>query len=311
MFPYLAILKEAWEYTKKNTWLWAFGIFVSGLSILNAVEVRLPHIHRHSRAVIREATFWLFHHPTALNIIVVSVLVVSFATLFCAGLSRAAIVWSAAQQSEEAKKEINFRLAVAQAMPYAARIMGLQFLVTWVFVVLLLVFSTPVYFLFWAHASWQALSLLFLGIVIFVPAAVVFGFLHLYGPIFIVLYDERINSALALAWDLLRSQFKESVILSAFLIGLEVLVSAAVAFTLTLAGLPIAVLIGLLLGLGLKFVAAGILTAAILAALIYVIVLKAGVAVFQNITWVLAVLQMVKTKRLPEKAEAFASEPAS
>ncbi|TSA46192.1 hypothetical protein D4R52_01020, partial [bacterium] len=177
--------------------------------------------------------------------------------------------------------------------------------------ILLGIFSIPIFYLFSIGAIGRAAVLVMLGLAIFIPAGIVIGFLHLYGPIFIVLYDSNILTAIGLAFNLIVHKLWESLLLAAFIIGLNIFFLMVVVFSLVLLMLPVGVL-GLLLYYAGFDVALGLLIlGSIIVSILYVIVWFAGFTVFQNAAWVIAVDQMVKSIKSPEKAMAVpAAEPA-
>ena len=312
MFPYLDILKKAYELARKHLWLWVWGLFLSGITIVNLSSFRLPRAGRHFRAIAEEwllrqnddATLWLT--PT--------VLIVLLLLLVLYGLAKTAAVWAAGEFLKPPpgpKVPPTLKISFLAAKKYFAAVLGQQILITLVFILLLLLFALPVYYLFLAEAVARAIVLLMFAVVIFIPVTLVFGFLHLFGPIFIVLYERGINESLALSFRLIRQKFKECIVLSAFLIGLEILLVAMTAASLLIFALPVVLLYFSLMWLGFSYSALLISGAGFFIAGLYAIVLKSGFAIFTNIAWVLAVQEMVRTQKFPEEAKALAAEPAA
>lgn len=312
MFPYLDILKKAYELARKHLWLWVWGFFLSGITIVNLSSFRLPGAGRHFRALAEE---WLAkqNYDAALWF-TPTVLAGLLLLLVLYGLAKTATVWAAGELLKPPAQQRIFptlKRSFLAAKKHFAPVLGQQILITLVFALLLLLFALPIYYLFLAEAVARAIVLLILAVAIFLPVTLIFGFLHLFGPIFIVLYERDINESLALSFRLIRQKFKECIVLSAFLIGLEILFVAAVAFSLILFALPVAILLLPLIWLNFPLSVLVITGTAFFAAGLYAIVLKSGFAIFTNIAWVLAVQEMVKTQKFPAEAKALAAEPVA
>lgn len=316
MFPHLAILKQAYEIVRRRYFLWVWGLFLGGTTILNlsgAAMKRLP-VWRWEK-IAAAYTAWLARQdPETASWLLLAALAVPLVLIVIFGLSKGAVIWSAgelAKKTADRPQQPTLRTSFAAGKKFLWPVAGLQILTTIVLVLLLLIFAFPIYYLTTAGAAAQATILLLLALVIMLPTIVIFGFIHLFGPIFIVLYGRGINQALALSFGLLRHKMKDSLVLAAFLIGLEILFFLALAFSLLVAALPVAALLLLLAWLKLfaAFWTVGI--GAFVAAVIYVIVLKAGFAAFANITWVLALGEMIGTIKSEEPEPALARQPAA
>lgn len=320
-FPYFEIVKKAYELTVKNPWLWIFGLFIGGTTGFNlgSFNYVLPPPAINDYFAVKEsyeaASSWVTAHPQEFAWLVALILLVGFVLLILSGLSRAAVIWATAKMTaaEKEPEPSGFKKTLREAQRFLWPIVGLQICITAGFLLIFLLFLAPIVYLFAVNAIGRAIVLLFLALVILLPTSIVFIFLHRYGPIFIVLFSQRISQALQLSFSLLRQKIRESLILAAFLVGLSFLFLLGLTFALILFSLPIS-LLGLLLvklELGLAFYT--LLVGSVITGIVFTIVLSAGFAVYQNIAWVLAVQELVKTVKKPaEKAkEAFAPEPAA
>ncbi len=318
-FPYFEIVKKAYELTVKNPWLWVFGLFIGGTLGLNlgsfnyAMPRRLPGEYSQLRGDYQTAYSWITSHLQEFAAFALLVLAAAFVLIVLSGLSRAAVIWGSLKLVDEDKEaKINFKTSVREGGKFLWPVVGLQICITAAFFMLLGVFLGPVLYLFLQGAVGRAAVLVLLALVILFPSSVVFIFLHRYGPIFIVLYRQRIAAALQLSFSLLRQKLRESLLLAAFLIGTSILFILGLTFLLTLLGLPIGLLALLLLKLELFTAFYVFLLGAVAIGIVLSIVLSAGFAVYQNIAWVLAVRELVKTQKFPAKAkEALAAEPVS
>ena len=219
---------------------------------------------------------------------------------FLFGLGKAAVIWAALKfsgKTEAGKPEpIYFPTALRAGKSFGWRILALHLFISVIGGALLAVLSLPIGYLYLVGESGKASMLVILGLLIFLPALMVFAFLCIYGPIFIVVYRVTVRSAVYLAFNLFRHKARESLSLFIF-IG---------SFSIILFSVPLAFLALVLIKSG---------PGTILFATCVILILASRFSVFQNIAWTLAVLEMVKTEKTEEKAEAAApaveAEPAN
>lgn len=320
-FPYLEILKKAYELTRKYLWLWFFGLFIGSTTGINIGGFNFlfppPRVEKFPelKNLGQKVTAWITTHSETFALLLALALILALLLIILSGWSKAAVIWTTSKlvgkKSKASEKEIqvNFRETLKQGQKYLWQIIGLQVIVTSIFILLLLIFAAPIVYLFQVGAVGRGvvLSLLALGIIF--PASIVFRFIHIYGPILIVLYHFRIGPVFSMAFNLLKEKFRESIILTAFLIGLSMLFVLALVFSIILLSVPVGFLGLLLLKLELSTAFFSLVTATAVFSICYVIFLSAGFAVFQHIVWVLAVLEMLKARKLEEREKALAIEP--
>lgn len=256
---------------------------------------------------------WGSERPELFFVLAAGALLLLFALMVLPALSFAAIIFAAMKLTDASRKidPPGFKELFIQAKRFFWRVLGVQILITTGFSIMTLILASPVFFLFQIGAHARALLLLLLALVIFMPASLVFGFVHLYGPIFVVLYDKRIGEAIVLSFNLVRQKFLESLILAAFLAGLSFLFILTLVFSIIIMLLPIAFLIWLAIRMQLTSLAQALSALGLLFTGIFAIVFNAGFAVFQSISWVLAVQEMVRTLKLPKEEKTFVPEAAS
>ncbi len=318
-FPYIPILKKAFQITTARKWLWFFGLFIGGTTGINLGWMNsfmFPKNLLEGTPLQEQWGYWLnwISGRTELLGIAVAILVFS-AVLFivASGISKGAVVWTAAQEidPDEAKKDPTLRLALKNSRTYLWSIIGLQILVTVGFVLLLVILAGPVIYLFAVQAVGRGFAALLLALLIFLPALVVFGFLHIYGPIFLVLYAVKIRAALGLSFRLLREKLKESVVLAAFLVGISFLFIFALIFSIILVSLPIALLALFLFKIQMISGLIALLIGTVVVLVALIVISSAAFAVFQNVTWVLAVAELVNSRKVPRDAQnALVAESA-
>lgn len=326
-FPYLDILKKAFELARKEVWLWGFGLFI-GASLAGNI-VGLNYFFSHSardypryleekwQFVLRfmsedPAKFYVWAALVSFGIIIFVVL---------SGYAKGVVIWSAGKLAASPtlgkrlprgnSEDVNFQTSLHAAKKYALRIIGLQIFVFLWFFLLLLLFALPVFYLFSAGVYSRAIILGLLGLVILIPTGVVAGFFHLYGPIFITLYGVTAEQALGLSFNLLKNKLVESIILASFLIGLSVVFILIVTFSIILLALPLVLFFLLMNYWGYPEPAILLKSGAIIIGSVYITVFWAGFSIFRHIAWVIAVTEMVKARKMGELEEkALAAEAA-
>lgn len=317
-FPYFEILKAAFDYTRRSRWLWVFGLFIGSAPGINFWWVQIladrprPAELERAKHLWENLLSWIASHSAQFSGFVAAGLGALLALVILSGLSKAAVIWAASHLSHpRPDKPVNFRKSVKTAGKYFWQIIGLGALVTAAFFLLLAILALPIAYLFFAGAPGRALVLLLLGIAIFLPASIVMGFLHLFGPIFIVVYGQSVGRALQHAFNLVRRKLLSIIILAGFLAGLTLLFALGLLLGIVILSLPLALLALGLSKLGMVAGVTVVLAVNLFLVICYTIVLGAAFAVFQNIVWVLAVSHLVRTLKSEEKAEkAFAPEPA-
>lgn len=236
------------------------------------------------------------------------------------GIAKAAMIWAGNKLAEpelgrrvpkSSPPEINHRTAFAAGRKFAGRIIGLQLLVVGSFLLLLGVFALPVWYLWAQAAAFRAIILGVLGVLMLGPMGVALEYMHFYGPVFIVLYRSNVVQALSLSFALLKQKFVESIILAAFLVGLLVIFIFLLMFSIILLALPLVALWLLTFYWGYAGAATVLKVGAIFIGSIYALVALAAFTVFENLVWVLAVREMVRTPKVSEEEEKeLAVEPA-
>ncbi|KKW21935.1 MAG: hypothetical protein UY65_C0035G0007 [Parcubacteria group bacterium GW2011_GWA2_51_12] len=318
-FPYFQILHQAWKQTLKHPWLWVFGFFAGGTAGVNFGGINYifsPPTQKQLEQASSQWTqvaSWVQFHPLWFAVIVSAVFVISMATVMLAGISRGSLVWAAGKFADERElkiAEVNFSLTLEQGRKHFWRIIGLQVCTTLIFLVVFTLYFAPVVYLFQSGAISRAAFLSVFGLLFFIPAGVVLSFLHLYGPIFLVLYGLRILPALQHAFHLLRQKLLESLIFALLMLATSLMFIVVLLLSLGILGSPF-MLVGYIL------LRSGLFQAALVWALgsgilliCYTIVLGAAFSAFQNLAWVFAVRYLVRSVNLEKEERAYAAEPA-
>lgn len=302
-FPYFKILRKARDTAFTHRCLWVFGLFLGGMvsfyfTFLNYFFSPPPSPEELKQAQEQWNRYLesVNHNPKLFVLTSVVVLAVVFLLIILAGIARGSVIWATGRDESSAQK-LNFRTSFRAGLKFLGRLILLQLLITLFFVILFLVFSSPVFYLFAIGAPGRAAALAILALIIFVPAAVVFSFLHLFGPVFLVLYERKVGESITLAFNLFKAKLKESLVLAVLVLGISALFVFALIFSI------------IIISLFFSFLEIPLWVFGIIS-FCYTIVAGAVFKVFQNAVWVLAVKEMVKTGKIQENKPVLAAESA-
>ncbi|OGE77750.1 MAG: hypothetical protein A2751_01690 [Candidatus Doudnabacteria bacterium RIFCSPHIGHO2_01_FULL_46_14] len=313
MFPYAAILKKAYLLARDHFQLWVFGVFISLATALNFLFInfvldRRQFVDISVEAHLRKIADGLDSPWTILS------LALAAAVLFLAALSKATVIWSAQKLSgggeslADKDKDWTVQTALQEGAKFVWPIFRLQVFLLFLFLILLVSLAAPVVYLAVISEIGRAVALALLGLAIFVPVSILLVYIFIYSPIFVVLYKVSVRSALHLGFRLVQNKLKESLLLGAFLLGVSGVFITLMVFSIIVLSVPVAFLSLVFAKLAIPW---AIYTLVFLTALLgscAVVILSAGFTIFNNLVWVLAVMEMVKTEKTDEEAKVLAPE---
>lgn len=312
-FPYAAILKKAYDLTRNNFQLWVFGIFMSLSALLNFLFINFIldrrqfvdiNLELQLQKIVEglDSPWVLFNIGTALVV------------LFLAALAKATVVWSAQKLSGQEQslsdkgKDYSLQIALKQGNRFIWPIFCLRLLLLFFFIVFLVSLTAPVVYLSVIGEIGRAIALTLLGLAIFVPVSVLLAYVFLLSPVFVILYKVSVRSSMGLAFQLVQDKLKECLILGAFVLGISAVFITLVVFSIIVLSVPVAFLSLILAKLGLVWAIYTLIFLTALVGISAVVILSAGLTIFNNFVWVLAVVELVKTQKTDEKPEVLAPE---
>lgn len=217
---YGEIIKEAWQITWKNKFLWGFGLllaFSSGVSFPSNFgresewEKKLGESFSAFAAAHSQELFFLL-----------GLIFLVFVIFFILGiLGRGALIDSLGKIAR--KKEASFRAGMKEGKIFFGRILLFQLFFLGMIVAALLVLGTPIAVLFYLKAQGLAFFLVFLAFLILLVLLVLFSFLWEFGLLYAVLGNLSVWSALDNAYLLFRKNLTTSLILGIILIAFNLL----------------------------------------------------------------------------------------
>lgn len=281
---YLEIIKKSFQIVRKNRYLWWLGFFMafSGGSIwmfnFSSSGENNPQDLEKVWNFISANLNWII--PLIIFLILLFIFLMILGTFARAGIIKAT-------EKIEKKEIFGFKEAMIEGKKYFWKFFFLGAILSVVLFLILAVMAVPIILLFIAKSYVIGGILTFIAILIFIPLAVIFAFIKIYGQIYLILGKISLKASIENAYRLFLKNILKSLIMALIFIPLSILMSFAVLslaiMLVIIFGIP-----GVLLFLVLK--TTGIIIAAGLAALAFiflVLVISSFFQSFSQIIWVL------------------------
>lgn len=305
LFPYAVILKRAYDLARNNFQVWVFGIFVSFSIVLQFLVLNLILDWREIvefSLPVSFAKFWALGQSPWLLSNLGALLVILLVSALC----KACLIWIAQKLTN--REPVNLKTTLDRGSQFIWQVLALQIFLLAAFLVLFGFLALPVVYLVTLKEIGRTLALTVLGVAILVPASIMLGFLFLYSPVAAVLYKLSFRSSLVLAFQLVQTKLKESLVMAAFLAGIWLAFMMLTGFGIIVLSVPVAFLSLVLAKLGLPWAIYVLIFGTGFLGLCALVTVSAGFAVFNNFVWVMTVMEMVKTEKHGETAKALAPE---
>ncbi len=290
------LIKEAWQITWKNKYLWWFGFLValSGGTSSNFSSGGWGEKGGWEENVQQKISDWvaLYWEWIILGCILLFLLMVVFLILNIWG--RGALIASLGKIT--VKEPTDFKTGLKEGRKFFWSILSLNLFLLGMGLAALIILGTPVAILFLLKAYWVGGFLAFVGLLIFFLLVVLFTYLQKYGILYLVLGKVSFWAALENAYRLFRQHLLPSIIMGAIFIPLSLLAGlAALMFILA------CLLIFLIPGLLAYFLLGKLII--ILLSILGILILVAGIlainsiyAVFAQALWILFFRQIALPK---------------
>jgi hypothetical protein len=279
---YGSIIKEAWQITWKNKYLWWFGLLVAlsggiGSNFSSNWEEKNGWKEEAKQKFYAWAS--IYWEWILLSLILLGLLTIVFLILSVWG--RGALVVSLGKIAAKDKEPLNFKTGMQIGKKFFWPILGLNLFLFGISIATLIILGTPIAILFYLKAYWVGAFLAFGGLLIFILLVVLFSFLKKFGIIYLVLGKVSFWPALENAYLLFQRNFLSSLIMGIIFIPLNFLAGlAAIVFLLT------SLLIFLIPGLLAYFLMGKL--AIIILSILGILILLAGILTINSIYTVLA-----------------------
>lgn len=305
--PYMNILKNAFQFTWKNKFLWWFGFFIA-LSSPGSFNMNFPsgtNDISNSKAKEVFGSFSDFWHQYLIWIIIgIFVLFVIFIALYALGkIARGALIKSV--EKIDTDKPSGFKLGWIDGKKYFWKILGLDILLNLSITILVLIVIAPSIILFFYKAYLSGVLLILLALIFIFTLSILVSFLNNYGRFYIVLGNLSIWNAIEKAYALFKKNISTSLIM--FLINFALSTAAGLSFLIVFFILIlIAILGGLAIYAAFQWIGVIIFSAIILLLFIAVIFLfRSIIEVFFQTVWFL----FFKEIATQPKAQEAIAEP--
>jgi hypothetical protein len=302
---YIQILKDAWQITWKNKFLWWFGLLIAiaspGSLNFNTgggnEKIDDATVQRVSNFFVQNM-HWIIAVAIAFIILIIIMVIIGI-------IARAGLLKSI--DAVLKNKPVGFKAGMKEGKKYLSRLFLLGLTIFFLILAAVIVLATPVAFVLINKAFVTGIFLGILAFIILIPVIVLCSFLKAYGNIYVVLGELSAWNALEKAYELFRKNMLASIIMWLLFIPIGFVLMLAIIMIL----IPLALLF-LAAGFGL-YSAAGI-TGAIITTCVGVICflaitlsIRSVYETFLQSTWYLFFLE-IATPKVEEKVTEEISE---
>jgi len=307
---YRNILKQAWELTWRNKYLWWFGIFAALLGNGGEFEILFNNAGANPGQVLfpawqRVAGTGVFRSSTLANlgnllkndtlnmlIVLVTCLIILAVFIFLVWLvvvSQAALVNNTAAAIKQKKN--NFKDGWTSGAMNFWPVLGLNVLVKAVIYALLTAISLPV--IFW-NSNFSANLFYILALVIMAPVAIILSFIAKYAIAYAVVNKYKAGQAIGRSWKLFKANWLISFEMAIILFGINLLVGLAIVLAILVLAVPF-LFLGLIFYYAFSLLGSWLIAVLAFASFLFIVVtVGAALAVFQIASWTGLFLELDK-----------------
>jgi hypothetical protein len=222
------ILKNAWQITWKHRFLWWFGMLIA-LGSGGGMQYRsIGNQEKNSQGEMMMETWRriMDHYGTWIWIGVAVIIVLVIIVWVLRIISQAGIIRSLDQVSRG--EATNFASGFAQGKVYFWKIFFIDITISFLLLLLIIVFLVPVIFLFTNKAIVLGILIALMAVAIFIPVAVMAGYMRRYSYYYIVLANLDVREALENSYLVFRRNIIPSIILSLIFIPISIIFFLAI-----------------------------------------------------------------------------------
>ncbi|MFZ5982374.1 MAG: DUF7544 domain-containing protein [Patescibacteria group bacterium] len=245
--PYLDILKRAFQLAWKNKFLWILGIFVA---LIHSDSISYySDFSGSGKDPLKDidpsqiTAFWEAHWQVILTVAGIVILLCIILGIL-ATIARGGLIHSI---SKLEKNEVsNWKDGVRAGKKYFGKILGMNLLIFFSVLVILIVISLPSAYCFLTDKPVAGALTAIPALIIFLLIAIISGYLRIFGQIYIATSEIGILPALDNAYKLFRKNFWASIVMSLFFIPLGLafgiavlLILLALAIIFLIPGIPL------------------------------------------------------------------------
>ena len=293
---YIDVFKEAFLITWKNKFLWFFGFIILISTI--ATNLNSDNFETISQYIFKKSFLSFLQSNNSTLIIFEVTLFLLWLVFFLVRIaSVAAIIKSASNIN--LYNQISRITIINTIKGYISRLFLLEMVVSFSLLIIMIVISLPVIYLFSVNAGALAFSCLIIAIVITLPILVLGYYLYKYATFCIILLDERVMISLELAYAAFLRNIKASLLMSMLLFALSIVFLFGVFVVLLVAGMFLSIFYLFFI----KMIANIFAILLLLAALFFICIFISGYIAFLNVSMLIFFREIAFLKKEIKKEE--------
>ncbi len=309
---YRNILKQAWELTWRNKYLWVFGVFAALIGNGGELEILFNNSGANpSQALFpawqRMAATGVFRPGTLTNIgnllkndtlnmliVLVTCLIILAVFLFVVWLvvvSQAALVNNTAAIIKQ--KKHNFKDGWQNGIINFWPVLGLNILVKVIIFAMLVAIGLPL--VLWS-SNFNLNIFYILALVIMAPVSIILSFIAKYAIAYVVVGKYKVGQAIGQSWQLFKDNWLVSFEMAIILFLINLLVGLAIVLAILVLAVPF-LFLGLIFYYAFSLAGSWIIAVLAFASFLFIVVtMGAALAVFQIASWTGLFLELDKKR---------------
>lgn len=200
---YTNIFKKAIEITRKNKFLWLFGILIAFGSGIESIDYDRDYLKNH------------------LAIAITAIIIIILVLVILATVSRAGLIRSLGRITE--KKTASFKGQWSDGRRFFWKIIGLEAILTLSFIAAIAILFMPVFFLFANKNHTGGAIVGVLAFLIFLILMAILTSIRVFGRLYMILGEIGIFPSMEKAYALFKNNLKESIAMLLLFIPLGIL----------------------------------------------------------------------------------------
>jgi hypothetical protein len=292
---YIDLLKESFNVTWKNRFLWLLGFFILLGSVGSNLNVSGDSSSQVESGVQIFSTL-IKDNPILFAFFGVLVVVIILALFILRIVAIAGII--KAINDVNLYKQLSIRAILKEGRRYLWRLLMLEFIVGFALVFVVIVLAAPVIYLFSIKATLFAYLVTILAVLIVTPLVLLAFYLIKYAGMFIVLADEKIRISLEAAHAIFMQNIKDSLIMGIMSIGLGIALVISIIYIFLIFGIVFGILGFIIYLIFAKIGAIIVLVLACLLAVLVVLLFLSWYQSFMYAFWLLFFRQIAFGRKI-------------
>lgn len=294
---YTQILKDAWEVTWKNRYLWWFGLLI----FLSGGGGMFSSSDSHKKEDYQQIMDFIQAHQQIIIIIGCVVFLIWLAFLILSFIGRGALIKSI-QKNLEAKTS-NFKSGFQDGKKYFWKVLSIGMLAALFVIAAMLIFIVPISLLFANEAFILGGIMILVAITVLIPVIFLISFSQTYGLLYAVMTNLGIWDSLEKGYELIIKNVGPSILMALIILAINIVIGILSFIAMILLAIPFAIL-GVLFFLLFKMAGAIFIGClAIVAFIIFILLVGSVTKVFFQTIWILFFKEIAKAEEKEVVAE--------